>query len=685
MKRFLLFLVGILIAFTSMNAETYTHKFRKGELTTEGGTFTLSEVVWTASNANNISWNDDRGIQFGGKSGVCAEYSLKTSAFADYIIKSIAVETSCAGGSDAKMTITVGNATSGSQAVGTETSSVYTYICGEKGAQGDITIGWTASEKKAYYVKSITIEYTIPTGMLDIEEPTFKTIPGVYVAKDTVTVETADASLVLYYTLDGSTPTYEGFNNKSDSTKCSKYNVIYHELTESIVMKVIAVKTDGDIVYQSDVVEANYIVSPVKPYTPAKEIKTGCKYAFVANDTVVADFLFGEESGELKSRNIASKHDKYIETIEYNAFTFTSTNGGYTVQDAEERYMYITDGKLSFSKEMPATGGIWVADIDNGKAVITNGNKALYYSKENRCFSCSSEATSDLVLPAAYTLRDYPKYIITPANNSEIDELLNITITCNEGIKASDDLKVVATDGYNFNASFTCKQVHADTLVFAMKEPLKTENNTYLWINMTGKITLCPDELDMKLPVTERYGASTIVNYKLNGYAPPATIEKITPANGAKVKELSYILFTFSYYADKTGNTEISPKLHMKGSDEMIPVEFTTDSETGTGKVELLQCALKVTNPVKKNGTYILEIPDGYFVDGNGKDIKGIRLEYIVENDGTGIADVIAEGENYWIVYDLAGTMILETSDAGKLMALPRGLYIVNGTKRIIR
>ena len=122
----------------------------------------------------------------------------------------------------------------------------------------------------------------------------------------------------------------------------------------------------------------------------------------------------------------------------------------------------------------------------------------------------------------------------------------------------------------------------------------------------------------------------------------------------------------------------------MEGSQELIALEFTTDKEEG-GKVGQMQCALKVTGEIEKNGTYILEVPDGYFVDGNGKDIKGVTLKYIVEKEGTGIDDVVVEGENYWVVYDLTGVRVLETADAVQLMTLPKGLYIVNGTKRIIK
>lgn len=684
MKRFLLFSVGILIAFVSMNAETYTHTFKKDDLTPAGGTVTLSDVEWTASQEENVSWDskNNRGFAIGTKNSVCKSYTLSTSAFAAFTINKVTVKTCIAASGDAKMTIAVGNVKSDKMEIKATTATDYTFE--NINASGNIVINWTA-EQRAYYIHSITIEYTIPDDMIDIEEPKFKTIPGVYTAKDSVIVETDDQSLVLYYTLDGSTPTYEGFNNKTDSTKCSKYWVIYHVLEKSIDMKVIAVKTDGDKVYQSDVVEAKYIVSPNKPYIPANEVKSGEKYAFIAKDSIVADFMYGAESGNLKSRIAANVYNKYIETIEYNAFTFTTADNGYTIQDIEGRYMYINENDvLSFAKEKPATGAIWNITINSGKATIKNGSHILYYSQEQKYFVCSSSASDDLVLPAIYMQREYPEYTITPENNSTVENLQKITITCNDGIEASDNIRVEATDGYNINVHFTCKQTDANTLEFTLDNPLKTTNNTYLWINLTGEITLAPEQMAMKMPVTERHGISTIVNYTLTGNANAAKITKVDPANGEKVKNLSYILFTFDYYAGKTDNTEISPKLYLEGSKELISLEFTTDKEEG-GKVDLMQCALKVTGEIEKNGTYVLEVPDGYFVDGNGKDVKGITLKYIVEKEGTGINDVVVEGENYWVVYDLNGIRVLETEEAGQLMTLPKGLYIVNGTKRIIK
>ncbi|MBQ5887778.1 MAG: chitobiase/beta-hexosaminidase C-terminal domain-containing protein, partial [Bacteroidaceae bacterium] len=338
MKKFLLSLFAFFGVLATINAETYTHTFSKGELTTDGGIVPLSEIEWNATGATLIEWNATKGIQFGSKASPNASYALSTSGFAGLTIRSITVNSSIAASGDATMTITVGSKTSDAYEL-TTSNAAYTFDCED--TNGDITISWTATQR-AYYVKSITVEYELPADMVNVEKPTFKTPEGVYENEVFVEAETSVKSDTLYYTIDGTIPSFEEYHSEPrvGTTKRSGYYVLNETLKSSATIKAIAIRVDGETVYQSEVAEASYIVSPTKPYVPATTIASGERYAFVANDNV-ADFLFGATNGNLQSRNISGKYDKYIETIEYNAFTFTSTDGGYTIQDAEERYMYV--------------------------------------------------------------------------------------------------------------------------------------------------------------------------------------------------------------------------------------------------------------------------------------------------------------------------------------------------------
>ena len=684
MKKILLSLFTFLCVLATANAETYTHTFSKGELTTTGGTVTLSDIEWNATDAILIEWNATKGIQFGSKATPNTAYTLSTSGFAAYKIKSVTVNSSIAASGDATATITVGDQTSDTFTLDTNAKD-YTFDCED--TNGDITISWTAT-KRAYYVKSITVEYELPADMVSVETPTFKTPEGVYENKVTVTAETADQTLVLYYTLDGTDPSYEDFQSEAGTTKCSKYYVMYPELTESATIKVMAVKVDGETVYKSDIVEAKYIVSPTKPYVPATTIASGKRYALVANDNV-ADFLFGATNGNLQGREVSGKYDKYVETVEYNAFTFTSTDGGYTIQDAEGRYMYLegNDSKVSFAAEKPAAGAVWSVSIDNGQATIKNGNSTLYYSAENNIFGCYAEKAGDMVLPSLYMVREYPKATINPENGSYVQGLKEFTITCEEGIAVSSDFSLKAQSGqredrtYEIDKTYTCTQVGANTLKFTIDEELVSVDNVNIDLIITGDILLNPEGMNYKHPIKGRWTRS-IYSYTHVGSAAAATITAVEPADGSKVESLSYILFTFSNIAT-TVDTSKEAKLYKEGSDETIPFSFTNLKEDGS-YVAQNQGALLLDAPVVKNGTYILEIADGYFVDRNSKEIKGITLKYTVEND-TAIEDIIANEENGWVVYNASGVKVLDTTDADKVNALPSGIYIVNGVKVYIK
>ena len=685
MKKILLSIFTIFCILATANAETYTHTFSKGELTTTGGTLTLSNIEWNATEATAIEWNATKGIQIGSKNNPNPSYTLSTSGFAGCTIRSITVNSSIAASGDAKLTITVGDQTSDTFTLDINAKD-YTFDCED--TNGSITISWAASQR-AYYVKSITVEYELPTDMVDIEEPTFKTPEGVYENKVKVTAETADQTLVLYYTLDGTDPSYEDFTNETGTTKCSKYYVMYPELNESATIKAMAVKVDGETVYKSDIVEARYIVSPTKPYVPVTSIANGEKYAFVANDSV-ADFLFGAANGNLQGRKPSGKYDKYIETVAYNAFTFTSTDGGYTIQDAENRYMYLNgnDGKVTFAAEKPATGAVWSVSVENGTATIKNGNNTLYYSTANDIFGCFAEKTDVMVLPSLYMVREYPKAIITPEDGSYVQGLKEFTITCKEGIAVSSNFSLTVQGNqrmdrtYEIDRKYNCTQVDENTLKFTTDEELVSVDNINIDLIITGDIYLNPEGMNYKHPIKGRWTRS-IYSYTHIGSSAAATITGVEPADGSKVESLSYILFTFSNIAT-TVDTSKEAKLYKEGSDEAIPFTVTSLKEDGVNYVEQNQGGLLLDAPVTENGTYILEIADGYFVDRNSKEMKGITLKYIVKND-TAIENIVAEGENGWVVYNTNGIKVLETMDASKVNALPAGIYIVNGIKTVIK
>lgn len=683
MKKFLLSLLCLIFMAATAGAETYTHTFADGELTTEGGSLTLSDIEWTATSSTYIGWNATRGIQIGSKSTVNPTYQLSTSALAGCTIRSITVNSSIAANGDAKLTISVGSQTSEAYTL-TTSDAAYTFDCED--TTGDIRINWSATDR-AYYVKSITIEYTPAAGTVIVPTPEFKTPAVVYADKVQVTAETTDESAVLYYTLDGTEPSYEDYVNETGSTKCSKYWVMYFDLTQTTTIKVIAVKTDGDVAFKSAVAEQTYIVSRTMPYIPAKEIVSGSKYAIVAADSA-ATYFYGEKPyGYLPTKTATAVNGKYIETVECAGFTYTAVDGGYTIQDELGRYVYHTEARTNFNyaAEQPAEGAVWSVDVDtDGNATIACDGYTVYYSTKYETYGCypADKVTDEHVLPKLYMQREYPTYTISPTEGSTFDRLETITVTCEEGIAATDDLKITA-EGYT--TSFTVKQTDSKTLTITATEPITTYNNRDLSIQISaGDIILNPEVMNMALPIPTKYGVRTMVKYILTGNAPAATIDEVSPANGSTVEELSHFVFTFSYYAGHSDDANLQPRLYAEGKEWTYALEQTLEKSDGT-MIGMQQAALKTTEPLKGNGTYILEIPTGYFTDANGRQVEGITLKYTVKNNSGEIAGVedITAGESGRIeIFTVNGTRILDNEN---IESLPKGIYIIGGKKTYIR
>lgn len=682
MKKILLTLFCLATVILQANAETYTHTFKSSELTTEGGNVTLSDVEWSASSSTYIGWSADKGIQIGKKAEVNPLYTLSTKAFAECTIRSITVNTSIAASGDAKMTISVGDQTSEAYTP-TTSDAAYTFDCED--TKGDIEIKWEATQR-AYYVKSITIEYTPAAGTVVVPTPEFKTPLAVYADKVRVTAETTDETAVLYYTLDGTDPSYEDYINNAGTTKCSKYWVMYFDLTATTTIKAMAVKTDGDAVFKSGIAEETYIVSPTMPYLPATSIVSGKNYAIVAADSAATCFYEKKGYGYLPTKTANDINGKYIETVECAGFTFTAVEGGYTIQDCDGKYMYHkgTYNNFNFEKDMPAEGAVWSIAIDGeGNASISCDGYTIHYSTEHKTYGCytADKVTENHILPKLYVQREYPTFTIAPAGGSSFDKLETITIACEEGIAATSDLKITATD---VSTEFTVTQTDSKTLTMTAAKPITTYNNMELNINISaGDIILCPGVMDMSIPVPTKYGVRTLVKYNIVGYAPAATITETSPANGSTVEELASVVFTFSYYVNKTENQEILPRLYNELTNVEIPVEYSTKHEDGV--TTMYQAAIKAIEPIRENGNYILEVPEGYFVDANGKDLAACKLSFTVKNEDTGIEEIIAKDDNCWTVYNATGVKLFETTDADILNRLPCGLYIINGEKVFVK
>ena len=100
--------------------------------------------------------------------------------------------------------------------------------------------------------------------------------------------------------------------------------------------------------------------------------------------------------------------DNTLDNDEANLFTFTTTEGGFTIQDASGRYYYMDDTHSSFqvSASKPASNYVWTVSVaDDGKATVTNAGtgKIIQYLAKYKEFTptASGDGLPMLLKPGA--------------------------------------------------------------------------------------------------------------------------------------------------------------------------------------------------------------------------------------------------------------------------------------------
>lgn len=82
-------------------------------------------------------------------------------------------------------------------------------------------------------------------------------------------------------------------------------------------------------------------------------------------------------------------------------------------------------------------------------------------------------------------------------------------------------------------------------------------------------------------------------------------------------------------------------------------------------------------------GVYVISFPAAYFVlDGN--DAPAVKLTYEISSTGA-ISNVVVSADGLFHVYSLTGVKVLETADYNDVLGLSAGVYIVNGTKVLVK
>ena len=166
-------------------------------------------------------------------------------------------------------------------------------------------------------------------------------------------------------------------------------------------------------------------------FIKATKIESGKRYAWVYN---------GGDAMKLATAMKASQTYGYIYTSEgteadavltgneTNAFTFTATDGGYTIMDNNGRYLYSTEKYPTFnvSADVPESGHVWAVDLaENGEATITcvATGKWVQYDTEYNNFAAYAEASANGVLPMLYVESDGSSVtgVVADASNAPVE------------------------------------------------------------------------------------------------------------------------------------------------------------------------------------------------------------------------------------------------------------------------
>lgn len=174
---------------------------------------------------------------------------------------------------------------------------------------------------------------------------------------------------------------------------------------------VISAEFAGDDTYEAAKVTYTLTVKPapvMKEYKIASTVESGKNYlivAIVGSDYKVAKRITGSYGNLTVST--ATNNEGVISFDAENAFTFTSTADGWTIQQSDGKYLYQQGTYNNFNvSATPADDAAKyfdiVADDDGFKVTNKQMNKYIQYVPGSSNFGCFAEAQTDAILPLFY-------------------------------------------------------------------------------------------------------------------------------------------------------------------------------------------------------------------------------------------------------------------------------------------
>ena len=459
--------------------------------------------------------------------------------------------------------------------------------------------GTSTTIKAASYSNNTWSDVVTATYELKVAAPVFSTKGGVYekvTGNAAVKFTTETTSATVYYNDRGKDPKTEG----------SKLYGSLSVLSTTTINAVAFVKNEkGENIY-SEVVSEYYAISPIALFASANEISDG-KYIINYGSNVASSFYKHIEDGNLNTRSVANAKGKYIETNEFDGFTFTGVNGGYTIQDAYDRYLYMSDNNtLSASSSKPSTGEIWSITINNATALATIKNvtkgKTIAYDTDANAFGLFAEIDEHHALPYLYKATEYPTITITPADGDTIREFSEFTVYCESGLDYTETNKLYTY--FNVGQDNTKHEfddyefIDDNTILFYLEEPVISSDD-YKIIFPAGVFTIDPNGLaKTNKEIIARY---TVANNDI------LELTYANPSNKETTNSLQYLYFEFNQAIDRNITGAV---LTDKQGNE-YPLTLSEIDSWGSVCLENALC-LMTEAPVTTSGEYTFVLKKEY-------------------------------------------------------------------------
>lgn len=193
----------------------------------------------------------------------------------------------------------------------------------------------------------------------------------------------------------------EQLNLKNNAANLGKSVKLYTTLEK--YFSVTGLKNTSDCVIagqQPEEPDSAYI------YTKATTVTSGSKYIFTAttNDTLKLATSVSTGYGYIPTMDIETVNSEITLTSDDNEYTFVAVTGGYTIQDAKGRYLYMTGTYNSFNfSDKIMEGCIWTVTVEpDGTFKILNSLKNKYIQYDRKYKTFGSYANVNGIMPTLY-------------------------------------------------------------------------------------------------------------------------------------------------------------------------------------------------------------------------------------------------------------------------------------------